>query len=394
MSLKSFLAYLSREKNYSPHTVLSYQTDLNSFAKFCDEQFQQQDLSKLNYKQIRQWIVDLASSGISPRSINRKTSTLKSYYKFLQKIKLIDSSPMINHKPLKTEKKLHVPFSEEEMKKITVLFTEKSDYESIRDLSMIELIYATGIRRGELINLQLKHLELDKQLLRIEGGKGAKDRLVPLNRSAVASLKKYLTCRAQITALSDHFYLTKKGQKMYSQLVYRAIHNCLSLVSLKSKRSPHMIRHSFATHLLNNGANLHAVSKLLGHSSLASTQVYTQVSLGKLKQVYNHAHPRSVKKNDEMKIDVQSVNFKADQKLIEFINKKISSVEKFYDRVVDAEVFLKVQQTSDKENKIVEVKLNVPGNDLIVKKKTKTFEEGIAQVAESLKRQVVKEKEK
>jgi len=394
MHINAFLNYLSYEKKYSVHTISSYKTDLGSLKFFCNKQSTESDLSKLNYAQLRQWIVWLANKGISPRTINRKTATLKSFYKFLQKIKAIETSPMINHKPLKTEKSLQVPFSEEEMNKLIEALSCKTDFEGIRDLSMIEMLYATGIRRSELINLKLEHIDLEEQMLKVECGKGAKDRLVPLTDSSILTLKKYLAARNQLIVDVNNLYVTKKGKKIYGQLLYRVVENSLSLVSLKSKRSPHMIRHSFATHLLNNGANLNAVSKLLGHESLASTQVYTQISLGKLKKIYNQAHPRSFKNNNNMKINIQAVNFKTDQKLIDYIDKKLNSIEKFYEKVVDAEVFLKIQQTSEKENKHVEVKLNVPGNHFIVKKQTKTFEEAISQITESLKRQVEKEKEK
>ena len=294
MPINSFLDYLAFEKKYAEHTLIAYKGDLLSFQEFCIEEFSQQDIRKVNYAQIRSWIVSMVNVDISNRSINRKISSLKTYYKFLQKTKQIDASPLVKHKPLKIAKKVQVPFSEKELKQVLDLLSEKLDFEGVRDRLVVELLYSTGMRRAELIGLELKDVDCENETVKVLG-KRNKERYIPLLKSVQKTVQEYLVLRKDINTNSSYLLITKSGKKMYNTLVYRVINNYFSTVSSKVKKSPHVIRHSFATHLLNEGADLNAVKELLGHSSLASTQVYTHSSLGKLKEVYNQAHPRSSK---------------------------------------------------------------------------------------------------
>jgi len=294
MPIHSFINYLTLEKKYSRHTIAAYLNDLNSFQEFCNKEFDNQSIAEVNYTQIRSWIVSLVENKISNRTINRKISSLKSFYKFLQKTKIIENNPLAKHKALKVPKQVQVPFSEKEIINVITLLDDEVDFESLRNKLIVELFYSTGMRRSELINLKITDLDFANETVKVLG-KRNKERFIPLLTSVQKSLAKYIEVRGKINTNESYLFLTKKGKIIYDTLVYRVINNYFSRVSSKVKKSPHIIRHSFATHLLNEGADLNSVKELLGHSSLASTQVYTHSSLGKLKEIYNQAHPRSGK---------------------------------------------------------------------------------------------------
>jgi integrase/recombinase XerC len=296
MVIPSFLEYLALEKNYSKHTLLAYKNDLIAFKDFCETSFHQDDIENVAYGQIRSWIVSLVDQGISNNSINRKVSSLKSFYKFLQKSNQIEFNPLAKHKALKVEKKVQVPFSKTEIVEVLEDFGEE-DFVSLRNKLIVELFYSTGIRRIELINIKVANINLEEKSIRVLG-KRNKERQVPLIASVFETLLKYIKVKDEINPNQEYLFITEKGNKIYETLVYRIINKYFSNVSSKVKKSPHILRHSFATHLLNEGADLNSVKELLGHSSLASTQVYTHNSLDKLKKVYNQAHPRSGKKNN------------------------------------------------------------------------------------------------
>ena len=296
MLFNSFTDYLLLEKNYSKLTVNAYQNDLEDFSSFILNEYETNSINKVNYSQIRNWIVALVESGISNRSINRKVSALNTYYKFLLKTGDINSNPLSKHKALKTSKKVQIPFSEAEIKSVLDDLSFADDFESLRNKFIIELFYSTGIRRIELVELKLSSLDLHNNTLKVLG-KRNKERIVPLLKSVIQTAVKYLKARNTLeTVLDDEqLFLTKKGVKIYETLVYRVINEYFSLASSKVKKSPHILRHSFATHLLNEGADLNAVKELLGHSSLAATQVYTHNSIAELKKVHLNAHPRNKK---------------------------------------------------------------------------------------------------
>ncbi|WP_289023225.1 tyrosine-type recombinase/integrase [uncultured Salegentibacter sp.] len=297
MSFSQFLDYLQVEKNYSLNTLTAYKADLESFSEFIFYEFDEEDLSKLHYSQIRNWIICLVEQGVSNRSINRKISSLKSYYRFLQKTGDIEFSPLAKHKALKTASKIQVPFSELEIKNVLDQI-DTSGFDGLRDRLIVELFYTTGMRRIELIEIKLQDLDLAGKQLKILG-KRQKERIVPLLPDVIANLERYLDVRAGIMAgrQESSLFVSQKGIKLYESLVYRIINNYFSRVSGKIKKSPHILRHSFATHLLNQGANLNAVKELLGHSSLAATQVYTHNSISELSKVHQMAHPRNKKAN-------------------------------------------------------------------------------------------------
>ena len=292
--IDSFLAYITLEKKYSIHTITAYKNDLISFTDFLVTQYNQENLLEVHYPQIRSWIVTLVADKISNRTINRKVSSLKSFYKFLQKTKQIATNPLSKHKALKIEKRVQVPFSFKEIDAVLKEVAIDNDFISVRNKLIVELLYSTGIRRAELIHLKERDVSLTDKTIKVLG-KRNKERFIPLLNSVIQTLKEYLELKKEFTIGEEELFITEKGNKLYETLVYRVINSYFSRVSSKEKKSPHILRHSFATHLLNGGADLNSVKELLGHSSLASTQVYTQNSLDVLKKVYNQAHPRSDK---------------------------------------------------------------------------------------------------
>ena len=294
MSLSSFNDYLLLEKKYSKHTVNAYTKDLKDFTKFNYETFSQENIDKANYSQIRSWIISLVDSGLENRTVNRKISSLNSYYKFLIKTEVVKANPLSKHKALKVSKKVQIPFSKNEVNMVLDEFNFDNSFEGIRDKLIIELFYSTGIRRIELVQLQLKDVDEANKTLKVLG-KRNKERYLPLLESVLDTIRVYISKRNKLETIvnKETLFLTKKGYKIYETLVYRIINNYFSKASTKVKKSPHILRHSFATHLLNQGADLNAVKELLGHSSLAATQVYTHNSIAELKKVYAKSHPRN-----------------------------------------------------------------------------------------------------
>ena len=294
--LSKFFDYLELEKKNSEHTITAYRADLLAFAEFISSTYEQDDLKEVNASQVRSWVVHLVEQGLSNSSVNRKVSSIKAYYRFLLKTKQLEISPLAKHRALKSNRKLQVPFSETEVN--TALENIPAEgFEELRNKLMVELFYSTGIRRSELIGIKLGEIDLSSGLLKVKG-KGNKERFIPLLPSVKASISSYLREREGVKNINsgDYFFLTAAGVKMYDSLVYRTINNYFRGVSSKLKQSPHILRHSFATHLLNQGAHINAVKELLGHSSLAATQVYTHNSMAELNRVYNSAHPRNRKK--------------------------------------------------------------------------------------------------
>ena len=292
----AFRDYLLLEKKYSPHTVNAYLNDIGFFELFNKNQFNQESIEHANYGQIRSWIVALVNDGISNVSVNRKIASLKAFYKFLLKIKQIEVSPLLRHKALKTAKTIQIPFSEKEVLNVLDHMQNPVGFEEIRNKLIIDLFYTTGIRRAELIHLKLNDVNLSGTVIKVLG-KSNKERILPVLPIIIAQLTLFLNERLRLDSVVDceYLFLTKKGLKLNDSFVYRLINSYFSTVSEKVKKSPHVLRHTFATHLLNNGADLNSVKELLGHSSLASTQVYTHNSLAELKSVYKEAHPRGRK---------------------------------------------------------------------------------------------------
>lgn len=295
-NIQKFQDYLLKEKNYSLHTALAYVKDLEFFQTFLEDNQEKILLEDISYVFIRNWIVNMVENGLSNITINRKIASLKSFYKFLLKTKQIEISPLSKHKALKAPKKIQIPFSENELDLVLNRIKYKDGFEGLRDKLIIDLFYATGIRRSELIGLKLSDVDLNNGVLKVLG-KRNKQRIIPVLNVISSQIKTYLKERSALEYIrdKDYLFLLSGGNKINETFVYRLINCYFSNASEKVKKSPHMLRHTFATHMLNQGADLNSIKELLGHSSLASTQVYTHSSLSELKNVYKNAHPRNQK---------------------------------------------------------------------------------------------------
>ena len=293
MSISKFLDYIYLEKKSSHHTKIAYNSNLLSFKDFVKNNFNIESIEKVSYSEIRSWIISLIENGNSNRTVNRKVSVLKSYYKFLLKTGTIKSSPLQNHKVLKTPKNINVPFSEDEIKSLFQGDNFSNDYKGILQKTVIAVFYFTGIRRIELINLKSTNVLLNEGLIKVRG-KRNKERLIPILDELIQIIKTYIKKKNEtiIKFKSSTFFVNKKGKMLTESFVYKTVNSYFSIVSSKTKKSPHMLRHSFATHLLDKGADLNSIKDLLGHSSLAATQLYTHTSMSKIKDIYFKSHPR------------------------------------------------------------------------------------------------------
>lgn len=292
MLISNFSDYLSKEKKFSNNTVVAYVKDVDTFKNFCFENHNLKNISKVPYSIIRDWIINLSEKKLSALTINRKISSLSKFYDFLIKIQEIKSSPLQNHKRLKVQKKIIIPFSEDEVLRVIDVFS--NNFEGKRNLLIVDMLYSTGIRRDELINIKLNDLQLNQNLIKVLG-KRNKERLVPLIIDLKKRIEEYLKHRKEIKTNFPFLFITKTGKKIGPSLVYRVVKNYFSKVSSKVKTSPHVLRHSFATHMLNNGADINSIKEIMGHSSLASTQIYTKIKLPKIINDYKKNHPRERK---------------------------------------------------------------------------------------------------
>lgn len=293
MFIEQFIAYLKFEKRYSPNTVLAYQKDLNQFGDFLLEQFELKQIETATHIHIRSWLAQMKQEGIESRTINRKISTLKSFYKYLHRLGQIKQSPTAKIISPKTKKRLPVFVKETEIQDLLKQSEFGEDVKGQTNWLILEILYQTGMRKSELINLKLNRVDLKQRQLQVLG-KGNKERIIPISHELTESIKSYLPLRLEVKDLqSDNLLVLPSGKALYPKYVYNVVTKYLGQFTTLSKRSPHILRHTFATHLLNNGAELNAVKELLGHASLAATQVYTHNSIEKLKNIHKKAHPKS-----------------------------------------------------------------------------------------------------
>ena len=294
--IEKFLDYIKIEKRYSENTYISYKKDLEDFLLFVSDTEGATDLRFLDKKVIRNFIVSLSEKKIQKRSINRKLSSLRSFYLFLLKIGEIKVSPLETISSLKFYAEKQIPISEEEMHHLTDVLEQEGE-QSVLERLIIEVLYQTGMRKSELCNLLAENVDFSKSEILIKG-KGNKERVVPISVVLAEDLFQYKNEIKPKLEAEIYFFVRDNGKKLSEKFVYSVVNRYLSIVTSKKKKSPHMLRHSFATHVLNNGAEISKVKKILGHSSLASTQVYTEGNIEQLKRVFNQAHPRALKKDD------------------------------------------------------------------------------------------------
>ncbi len=294
--MEEFLDFLRYEKRFSPHTVVSYQTDLTQFATFLKQEYELEEPAQATHPLIRDWVVSLMGQDLDPRTVNRKVACLRSYYKFLLRVRYIEANPMLRIKAPKMAKKLPEFVPEESLNRLLNSFEFEPSFAGVRDQLVLETLYGTGIRLSELLGIVDSDVDTSARTVRVTG-KGNKQRIVPLNPSLLLVLEKYRTARAAEfgpSAASSPLLRTDKGEPLYEKLVYRTVKKYLSQVSTSAAHQhPHALRHAFATHLLGKGADLNAIKELLGHASLAATQVYTHLSVDRLKSVFEQAHPRA-----------------------------------------------------------------------------------------------------
>ncbi len=290
---ESFLKYLKFEKRCSENTIVAYRKDLDQFEEFVFKTVGDFNILAIDTKLIRSWVVELMGQGISAKTVTRKITTLKSFFKYLLRQEVIKVSPAEGVITPKVPKRLPIFVDENSLHHLLDDGYFQSDFEGIRDKLILSLFYGTGIRLSELLDLQQRQIYLSEHLIKVLG-KNNKERVVPYPRSLNALFEDYILMRnAAFGANTTGFFLTSKGKKVYEKLVYRVVKKYLALVTTLEKKSPHVLRHSFATHLLNRGADLNAVKELLGHSNLAATQIYTHTTTDKLQSIYKQAHPRA-----------------------------------------------------------------------------------------------------
>ena len=293
MLTDKFIAHLQYEKRYSPHTVLAYKTDLEQFSQFLKVQLEVEDIAQADHNCVRAWLVQLMEHARSTRSVNRKVSTLKSFYKFLRRIQEIEVDPMLKVVPPKNGQRLPLFIKESKMTQLFEELEKAKGFEGLRDRCIIELFYQTGMRLSELIGL--KDLDIDSYNLSLKVlGKRNKERIIPISDEMKDLLQGYIACRdAHFSGqLPEGLILNDKGTTPNPKFIYRKVYHYLGLVTTAEKKSPHVLRHTFATHMLNNGADLNTIKEILGHTDLSSTQVYTHNTIEQLKNVHQKAHPK------------------------------------------------------------------------------------------------------
>lgn len=295
METEAFTRYLLLEKKYSPNTVRAYAADLAEFDAYLEENSYPADERSVDFHVIRGWVVSMMEGGLAPSSVNRKISSLRAYFKYCLRCGILKISPVESQGNIKEPHRVTVPYSVDEMEHLLSPELYEEDTDGLRNRTMIELFYGCGLRCAELCGALVGDIDFGRKLILVRG-KGSKERFVPLHERLLSSLSQYMSAQGMCGGnANENLLFHKNGKKLSPTLVYRIINKYLGLVTGKMKKSPHVLRHSFATHLIERGADISSVGELLGHSSLISTQVYTHTSLGKLKSVYNRAHPRGKK---------------------------------------------------------------------------------------------------
>jgi integrase/recombinase XerC len=292
--IDSFLKHLQYEKRLSRNTVLAYQNDLHQLQQFLLQHNSLSDITLADYTMVRSWIVNLVEAGIEPASVNRKIACLRTFFKFLLSQEMINKDPMTKINVLKTKKRLPDFVKEDDMVNLLDNHIFEETFEGCRDLLILEMFYGTGIRLSELINLKERAVDFRNRTIKVLG-KRNKERVIPFSSSLVLIIEKYLAIRNRQVQMKEHgnLFVRANGESCYPMMIYKIVKKYLDQFPSVEKRSPHVLRHTYATHLLNNGAELNAVKDLLGHSSLAATQVYTHNSMEKLKKVFDQAHPKA-----------------------------------------------------------------------------------------------------
>ena len=394
MLIESFLDYLQYERNYSEKTVLAYGEDIKQLQEFAQEEYGKFDPLEVEAELIREWIVSLMDKGYTSTSVNRKLSSLRTFYKYLIRQGETTIDPLRKIKGPKNKKPLPVFLKENEMNRLLDDTDFGQGFKGCRDRLVIEVFYATGMRLSELIGLDDKDVDFSASLLKVTG-KRNKQRLIPFGDELQELMLEYINVRNEtIPERSEAFFIRENGERLYKNLVYNLVKRNLSKVVTLKKKSPHVLRHTFATTMLNNEAELGAVKELLGHESITTTEIYTHAHLKNLKKCINKLIQELKKKEVSMDVRIQSIHFDASEQLQAFIQKKVSKLEKYYEDIKKVEVSLKVVKPEVAENKEAGIKILIPNGEFYASKVCDTFEEAIDLDVEALGKQLVKYKEK
>ncbi len=391
-TIERFLYYLRYERNDSERTVSEYAQDLNRYAAFFSEHTGEAfEPSERDKDVARAWLFSLIEAGQKGSSVQRRLSALKSYYRYMVKIGRISQSPVRMLKGPKKELPLPVFIPHHQMEQLLNSPIPEDDFTAIRDRLILETLYQAGLRRSEIADLKDDAVEVDAGNMRITG-KRNKQRIVPFGSRLKSMINEYRDIRDQKVGKSNFFFVSLDGRPLTGEVVYNIVRSALADVPQLTKKSPHVLRHSFATEMLNHGADLMSVKELLGHDSLSTTVQYTHISFEQLKQMYN-AHPRAKKETTMTDLRFQALHFDATDQLKEFAEKKITKLGRLSDEITGAETILKLIKPDTAQNKEASIRLYLPGEDLFAEKTADTFEEAIDLSIDALKRQLEKRKE-
>lgn len=391
--IEKFLYYLRYELNSSERTIDEYAQDLNRYAAFFSEHTGEDfKPSECDKDVARAWLIHLMDAGQKSSSVLRRLSALKSFYKYMVKIGQIKQSPVRLLRGPKRERPLPAFVPNKEMEQILNEEIDETDFEAVRNRLIIEILYEVGLRRSEIISLKDTDIETEAASIRITG-KRNKQRIVPFGARLKEMIINYRQIRDKKARKSDFFFVSLDGGPMTGESIYSIVHTALSNIPHLTKRSPHVLRHSFATEMLNHGADLMSVKELLGHESLATTVQYTHISFEQLKQMYN-AHPRAKKEETTMpEVRIQALHFDATEQLKEFTEKKISKLNRLYTDITQVEATLKLIKPETSKNKEASIKLLLAGEHLFAEKTADTFEEAVDLTIDALRKQLEKRKE-
>ncbi|MDE6046121.1 MAG: ribosome-associated translation inhibitor RaiA [Alistipes sp.] len=398
--LPEFIRYLEAERRYSPLTVRNYRRDVEQFLAWLGTDDKRFNPRQVTTGQIREWIIHRTEEGrIGAGTMNREISSLRALFRWLHRTGAVEKDILRPLASLKTAHRLPAFVPESRMSAIVrECESESNEFETARNSLVVLLLYTCGLRLAELVGIDRDHLSADCRSLRVRG-KGDKQRIVPILDEIREKILHYLEVieRQQICSSEEKaLFLTGKGKRISRMAVYRLVQDELTRAGVQGKKSPHVLRHTFATHLMNGGADMREIQELLGHASLQATQVYTHNSIARLKEIYAKAHPREQTgeqkplKHKAMNVQIQSVKFDADKRLVEFVQAKMAKLERFAERATGAEVILKLDKDSEKGNKIATLTLRMPGEELLAERQAKTFEEAVDEAIDALKRQLDK----